>query len=245
MANPDLDELIECVVATAASDDPLARLGAAMQQRHELNEVAEAVLDHFVEQARSSGCSWTQIGAELGVTKQAAQQRHGNEQSVARRLLARVLPRNRFDGGSFGGRFSSETRQAVVAAETEARSLGHAYIGSEHLLLGVLQSDGAASFASLGVDYTTARGHVIAAFGEGETDPTGQLPFTPRAKKILERSLRESQQLKHSQVRIDHVLLSIASENDGAAVATLAAMGVNGDRLRAAALERLEDGNGN
>lgn len=244
MGMPELDELIEGVTSEAGSEDPLLQLGVAVRRRHDLDEVAEAILDHFVEQARSAGCSWNQIGAQLGVTKQAAQQRHSHDQSVARRLLARVLPRSRSGGGLFGGRFRSEARQAVVVAQTEARSLGHGYIGTEHLLLGLLGSDdtvAARALASVGVDYKTARSQIIDAFGEREDVPTGHIPFTPRAKKVLELSLRESLQLSHGYIGTEHLLLGMARKNDGGAISVLQTAGVDGQALRAAVMCCLED----
>lgn len=244
MTVPDLRELIKGVEDEAGSDDPLVRLAVAVRRRSELDEVAEAVLDHFVEQAKGSGCSWTQIGAELGVTKQAAQQRHSHDQSVARRLLARVRPRDRSGGGLFGGRFDSVARQAVAAAQNEARTLGHGYIGTEHLLLGLLKvedSGAARTLASVAIDYPAAWSQVVAAFGQDESAQAGNLPFTPRTKKVLELSLQESLRLKHNRIGTEHLLLGLASESDGGAIAVLRAMGVDGDALRAAVMDGFED----
>lgn len=159
---PDLDRLIT-TVADTASDDPLDRLTAAARIRDDLDELAEAVLDHFVEQARQAGFSWSQIGTALGVSKQAAQQRHTATESVARRLLGRISGRRRGRGGLFR-RFTDRARESVVLAQEEARALNHNYCGTEHILLGLLRlGDGVALqvLNERGVDEARAREAVL------------------------------------------------------------------------------------
>ena len=108
---PDLDRLLADVREEASSEDPLDLLAAATTTRDTLTDAAEAVLDHFVEVARDTGCSWTEIGDALGVSKQAAQRRASTAQS---RLLRRLFARLR-DPGMLR-RFTSETRDSIVAA---------------------------------------------------------------------------------------------------------------------------------
>src|SRR5207245_7487604 len=108
---PDLDRLIATVTESTATDDPLSRLAAAARARDELDALTEALLDHFVEAAREAGCSWSQIGTVLGVSKQAAQQRHTAPESVARRLLIRLSGRRRSGRGMFT-RFTPGARAA-------------------------------------------------------------------------------------------------------------------------------------
>lgn len=238
---PQLPELIKTAQQHAASDDPLAQLAAASELRFALEEVSDALLDHFVEAARDAGCSWSQIGNALGVSKQAAQQRHANEQSVARRLLARVgIGGGKPSGGLFGGRFGPAARETVIAAQGEARSLGHRSIGSEHLLLGLLKTDNTACEAlrTLGVGYESARNDVVDLVGVGEEAPSRHIPFTPRAKKILELSLRESLKLKSRVIGAEHLLLAIVREDEGRGMQVLVRSGADAASVRRAIDER-------
>ena len=168
---PDLDRLIAAVVAEAVSDQPLDRLAAAARARDELDDLTEALLDHFVEAAREAGCSWSQIGATIGVSKQAAQQRHTTTESVARRLLSR-LPRERRSGrrSMLFRRFTARARSCVVAAQDAARHLGHNYIGTEHVLLGLVrENEGVAMqiLVDLDVDAEKIRDEVGRMLGVG------------------------------------------------------------------------------
>src|SRR5687767_856946 len=113
---PDLDRLIAAVIAEAVGEEPLDRLAAAARIRDDVDQLTEALLDHFVEEARQAGCSWSQIGAALGVSKQAAQQRHTTVESVARQLLARLPQLRIWTGGRgpFFARFTAGARRSVV-----------------------------------------------------------------------------------------------------------------------------------
>lgn len=247
---PELEALITAVAADAKSEEPLERLAAAARVRDTLDDLAEGVLDHFVQEARQAGCSWSQIGAAFGVTKQAAQQRHTATGSVARRLLSRVSGRRRsgsgsaelFSAGPFR-RFTPRAREAVVLAEKESEGLSHDYIGTEHLLLALLRlGDGVAAkaLASLGVPVDDVREAVVDAVGPCETRPAGHVPFTPRAKKVLELSLREAEHLKHNYVGTEHILLGLAREKDGVAMRILQSRGVDASAIRAAVLGLLD-----
>jgi ATP-dependent Clp protease ATP-binding subunit ClpC len=121
-------------------------------------------------------------------------------------------------------RFTSRARHAVVLAQDEARRLQHNYIGTEHLLLGLLgESDGLASRAlqGFGVSADGARDAVVAIIGTGATEPSGHIPFTPRAKKTLELALREALQLHHNYIGTEHILLGLIREGDGVAAQIL------------------------
>ena len=121
-------------------------------------------------------------------------------------------------------RFTSRARHAVVLAQDEARRLQHNYIGTEHLLLGLLgESDGLACRAlhSFGLSLDGARYAVTAIIGTGSVQPSGHIPFTPRAKKTLELALREALQLQHNYIGTEHILLGLIREGDGVAAQIL------------------------
>ena len=134
-------------------------------------------------------------------------------------------------------------RQAVVAAQDEARALGHVSIGTEHLLLGLLAGDtGAvarAALTHLGVSLDRSRREVVELLGRGNASPSGHIPFTPRSKKVLELSLREALTLGHNYIGTEHILLGIVREGEGVAMQVLTAQGATGDRVRAEALAQL------
>jgi ATP-dependent Clp protease ATP-binding subunit ClpC len=140
-------------------------------------------------------------------------------------------------------RFTDRARRVVVFAQEEARLLNHNYIGTEHLLLGLLrEGDGVASKAleSLGISLDEVRGQVEEIIGQGAEAPTGHIPFTPRAKKVLELSLREALQLSHNYIGTEHILLGLAREGEGVAAQVLVKQGATLDAVRTAVLRMLE-----
>ena len=139
-------------------------------------------------------------------------------------------------------RFSGQARHVVVSAQEEARELDHNYIGTEHVLLGLLvasDSVASASLTALGYTRDGARASVEAMVGRGKASPGGHIPFTPRAKKVLELSLREALQLKHNYIGTEHILLGLVREGEGRAAQILAARHPL-DRVRAEVLARVE-----
>ena len=117
-------------------------------------------------------------------------------------------------------RFSERAREVVVFAQDEARALVHNYVGTEHILLGLLrveQGVAARVLESLGVSLERAREHLIRTVGPGEEVTSGQVPFSPRSKKVLELSLRESLRLRHNYIGTEHILLALVRENEGLA----------------------------
>jgi ATP-dependent Clp protease ATP-binding subunit ClpC len=139
-------------------------------------------------------------------------------------------------------RFTEPARQVVVHAQEEARSLGHDHIGTEHLLLGLLRvEDGLALrvLASLGIAVEVAREQVARIVGRGDAVPVGQIPFTPRAKKALELSLREALALGHDVIGTEHVLLGLVRVGDGLAARVLDELGAPAERVRDQALAAL------
>ena len=122
-------------------------------------------------------------------------------------------------------RFTDRARRVVVLAQEEARMLSHNYIGTEHILLGLIhEGDGIAAKAleSLGVSLEAVRAQVEEIIGQGQQAPSGHIPFTPRAKKVLELSLREALQLGHNYIGTEHILLGLIREGEGVAAQVLA-----------------------
>jgi ATP-dependent Clp protease ATP-binding subunit ClpA len=138
-------------------------------------------------------------------------------------------------------RFSGQARHVVVSAQEEARELDHNYIGTEHLLLGLLTSDSlaSASLNALGYTHDNVRDEVEEMIGRGKATPGGHIPFTPRAKKVLELSLREALQLKHNYIGTEHILLGLLREGEGVAAQILADKHPL-DRIRGDVLARIE-----
>jgi ATP-dependent Clp protease ATP-binding subunit ClpC len=140
-------------------------------------------------------------------------------------------------------RFTERARQVVVLAQDEARQLKHNYIGTEHLLLGLLREEeglGARVLESLGVTLEVVRDQVARIIGMGDDDrTTGQIPVTPRANKVLELSLREARTMNHNYIGTEHILLGLARENDGVAMRILLDLGADAERIRNAVIQLL------
>jgi ATP-dependent Clp protease ATP-binding subunit ClpA len=132
-------------------------------------------------------------------------------------------------------RFTDRARRVVVLAQEEARMLNHNYIGTEHILLGLVrEGEGVAAEAleSLGISLDAVRQQVEEIIGQGQEAPSGHIPFTPRAKKVLELSLRESLQLGHNYIGTEHILLGLIREGDGVAAQVLVRLGADLNRVR-------------
>ncbi len=140
-------------------------------------------------------------------------------------------------------RFTDRARRVVVLAQDEARMLNHDYIGTEHILLGLIhEGEGVAAKAleSLGISLEAVRGQVEEIVGKGQETRSGHIPFTPRAKKALELSLRESLQLGHDYIGTEHILLGLIREGDGVAAQVLVRMGADLNRVRQQVIQLLE-----
>ena len=132
-------------------------------------------------------------------------------------------------------RFTDQSRRVVVLAQEEARRLDHNYIGTEHILLGLIrEGEGVAAKAleSLGISLDAVRQQVEEIIGRGQQAPSGHIPFTPRAKKVLELSLREALQLGQSYIGTEHILLGLVREGDGVAAQVLVKLGADLNRVR-------------
>jgi hypothetical protein len=141
-------------------------------------------------------------------------------------------------------RFTDRARRVVVLAQEEARLLNHDYIGTEHILLGLIHEEegvAARALTELGISLETIRLEVEQRIGRGETVPSGHIPFTPRAKKVLELSLREALQLGHNYIGTEHILLGLVREGEGVAAQLLAKLGGSRFRVRATVIQVLSE----
>jgi ATP-dependent Clp protease ATP-binding subunit ClpA len=132
-------------------------------------------------------------------------------------------------------RFTERASQVVVLAQDEARALKHNYIGTEHILLGLLREEeglAARVLESLDITVEEVRAQVARIVGQGDEVTTGQIPFTPRAKKVLELSLREALSLGHNYIGTEHILLGLARENDGVAARILLDFDADAEKIR-------------
>ena len=132
-------------------------------------------------------------------------------------------------------RFTERARQVVVLAQDEARALRHNYIGTEHLLLGLLREQeglAARALGGLDIELEAMRAQVGRIVGSGEEVATGQIPFTPRSKKVLELSLREARAMNHQYIGTEHILLGLVRANDGVAVRLLLDAGADAETIR-------------
>ncbi|MBF8251723.1 MAG: ATP-dependent Clp protease ATP-binding subunit ClpC [Actinobacteria bacterium] len=139
-------------------------------------------------------------------------------------------------------RFTDRARRVVVLAQEEARMLNHNYIGTEHILLGLIhEGEGVAAKAleSLGISLEDVRAQVQEIIGQGQQAPSGHIPFTPRAKKVLELSLREALQLGHNYIGTEHILLGLIREGEGVAAQVLVKLGADLNRVRQQVIQLL------
>jgi len=139
-------------------------------------------------------------------------------------------------------RFTDRARRVVVLAQEEARMLNHNYIGTEHILLGLIhEGEGVAAKAleSLGISLEAVRQQVEEIIGQGQQAPSGHIPFTPRAKKVLELTSREASQLGHHYIGTEHILLGLIREGEGVAAQVLVRLGADLNRVRQQVIQLL------
>ncbi|MFV2100523.1 Clp protease N-terminal domain-containing protein [Micromonospora sp. LOL_024] len=222
MANPlqtnnpvRLDELIQ--VIKQVHTDALDQLADAVLAAEHIDEVADHLIGHFVDQARRSGASWTEIGRSMGVSKQAAQKRF-----VPRADTAMLDPQQGFS------RFTPRARNVVMASQNEARDAGNAEIGPAHLVLGLLaEPDGLAAKALVagGVTAEALREAVTAVLPPSAGEVPELIPYDAAGKKALELTFREALRLGHNYVGTEHILLALLEHEGGEGV--LAGLGVD------------------
>jgi hypothetical protein len=201
-----LDDLIEAI--KKQHSDALDQLSDAVVAADRLGDVADHLIGHFVDQARRSGASWTDIGKSMGVTKQAAQKRFVPKEPSEPADL------NASEGFT---RFTERAKNVVMAAQNEAHAAGNNEIRPEHLVLGLLsEPDGLGSAAILaqGVSLETVRRAVTAALPARSDDVPALIPFDARSKKALELTFRAALAMGHDYIGTEHILLALL-EVDG------------------------------
>jgi ATP-dependent Clp protease ATP-binding subunit ClpA len=230
-----LDELINAI--KQVHTDALDQLADAVLAAEHLGEIADHLIGHFVDQARRSGASWTEIGKSMGVTKQAAQ----------KRFVPRAEPTT-LDPSQGFGRFTPRARNAVVAAQNAAHQAASGEITPDHLLLGVLSDPAALATVLLHrqhVDTEALRAAVTLPPAAPDAKQPELIPFNGPARKVLELTFREALRLGHNYIGTEHLLLALLELEDGAG--PLHRSGVDKDRVDAdliAALESLTSGKG-
>jgi hypothetical protein len=213
---------------------------------------ARAEYQYAIRRLHTGGGSMREIAEALGLSHQRVHQIVDAAEATGPRGVALNIPwfgRGRKRGGSGPfTRFRAPARAAIVHAQDEARELEHEYIGTEHILLGVLRAeDGAAApvLRSLGVTVEATRQRIVEIVGRGpgeaagDRESGGRIPFTPRAKKVLELALREALRLEHDYIGTEHILLGLVRERDGVAAQILTAQGAGEDEVRAAVKQAL------
>jgi hypothetical protein len=225
---PSLHDLIQLVETETEDSSPLGRLRAASGLAGQLAEVGDAALGYFVDQARHAGHSWSQIGDALGVSKQAAQQKHTVRQASS-------LEEPGFE------RFTPRARNAVSDAELVAREWGHDYVGTEHLLLAQYRDPyGLAAVilveSGLGEDQATEAVEQLAQRGGGARE--GKLPFTAKATGALDAARSAAADLGHGHVGTEHLLLGLDLV-DGVAKEVLERAGLTPEQVRQQVIAKL------
>jgi Clp amino terminal domain, pathogenicity island component len=220
-----LDTLIHAI--KSVHTDALEQLTDAVLAAEHLGEVADHLIGHFVDQARRSGASWTDIGTSMGVTKQAAQKRF-----VPKADAAGIDPNEGF------ARFTPRARTAVVSAQRAARDAENIEIGPEHLILGLLGDSESLAVAILqaqGVEPEQLRAVITLPPATGQA--LDLVPFSGPAKKVLELTFREALRLGHNYIGTEHILLALLESEDGDGL--LHGIGVDKDRTTAKLIDLL------
>lgn len=217
-----LDDLIRAI--TAAHSAPLDQLSEAVNAGDYLGEVADHLIGHFVDQARRSGASWTEIGRSMGVTKQAAQQRSATK-----------------DGTDFS-RFTPRAKNAVMAAHEAARSARNDTVTPAHLVLGILTEP-----KSLAADAITVQGVTLkkvgatmkAALPAPVDDPPELAAYDAGSKRVLTLTVRTALRLGHNYVGTEHILLALLEAEAGTGL--LSGLGLTAEATEAAVRQRLAE----
>ncbi len=218
-----LDDLIGAIKKVHA--DPLEQLTDAVLAADHLGDVADHLIGHFVDQARRSGASWTEIGASMGVTKQAAQKRFVPKEP------GQVPDLDASEGFT---RFTLRAKNTVVAAQNEARAAGHDQIEPAHLVLGLLvapDSLAAKAIVAQGVTLDEVRQRVTAGLPPPAAEVPALIPFSAQARKALELTFREALRMGHNYIGTEHILLALLEQEDGEGALT----GVGIDKAATAA----------
>jgi hypothetical protein len=224
-----LDDLIGAI--TKVHEDPLEQLQSAMIAADHLGEVADHLIGHFVDQARRSGASWTDIGRSMGVTKQAAR----------KRFVPKDPPEaNDLDASQGFERFTTRARNVLMAAHELAVGAGNDRIATDHIVLGLLSEPDAVAarvLVDLGASPDAVRSAI--ALPAAAADPPSLVPYDDGSKKALELTFREALRLGHNYVGTEHLLLALLEHEAGAGV--LAGLGVDKSDVEAKVVAALLD----
>ncbi|MEU8702488.1 Clp protease N-terminal domain-containing protein [Streptomyces sp. NPDC091387] len=208
-----LDDLIDAI--KKVHPDALDQLQDAVIAADHLGDVADHLIGHFVDQARRSGASWTEIGKSMGVTRQAAQKRFVAKDPGEPTTL---------DPSQGFSRFTPRAKNVVMAAQNEARAAGNSEIGTEHLVLGLLSEPEALAAAFIkaqGVVLDTVRQEATAALpAPSEEELPELIPYNAGARKALELTFREALRMGHNYIGTEHILLALLEHEDGAGLLT-------------------------
>ncbi|MEU9748332.1 Clp protease N-terminal domain-containing protein [Streptomyces niveus] len=211
-----LDDLIDAI--KKVHTDALDQLSDAVIAADHLGDVADHLIGHFVDQARRSGASWTDIGRSMGVTRQAAQ----------KRFVAKPGEGTDLDASQGFSRFTDRARKVVMAAQEESRAAGNDQTRPEHLALGLLSEPkgiGARAIAAQGVSVEAVRDAVEAVLPPAVPDVPELIPYDAGAKKALELTFREALRMGHNYVGTEHILLALLELEDGKGV--LSGLGID------------------
>ncbi|MEU0202048.1 MULTISPECIES: Clp protease N-terminal domain-containing protein [unclassified Streptomyces] len=222
-----LDDLIAAI--KKVHQEPLEQLQDAVLAADHLGEVADHLIGHFVDQARRSGASWTDIGKSMGVTRQAAQKRFVPKES------ADLDPSQGFN------RYTPRARNTVMAAHNAAKTARNAEGLPEHLVLGLLaEPDGLAAKALVeqGVSLDAVREAATAALPPAVEEAPELVPYGQAAKKVLELTFREALRLGHNYIGTEHILLALLEHENGEGV--LSGLGIGKERTERYVAEALE-----
>lgn len=214
---PRLDDLIDAI--TAVHDEPLDQLTDAVLAAEHLGNLADHLIGHFVDQARRSGASWTQIGQSMGVTKQAAQKRFVPKPPT-------LDLQQGFDA------FTPRTRSVIMAAQEEARALGDDEVRPPHLVLGLLAEPSALAARALAdqnVGADALRDAATAALPPAAGPSPDPIPYDAGSRKILQLTFREALRLGHNYIGTEHLLLAMLEFEAGDGV--LGGLGVDKKRV--------------
>jgi hypothetical protein len=211
---PQLDDLISSIQGTVT--DPLQQLTAAVLVAQTLDDLADHLIGHFVDQARQAGASWANIGQSLGVTKQAAQKRFvpGEPETAV------------------FARYTEAARKAIIGAQTEAQQRGAAEIRPGHMLLALLEDQ--ETHQLLGdLDTEAVRAAVSDVVGSGAGVREDAIPFSPASKKALELGHREAVRRHDEHIDPKHILLGVLAMTDEPDIAAGTALGLTRERVEA------------
>ncbi|MGW0788818.1 Clp protease N-terminal domain-containing protein [Streptomyces sp. NPDC002911] len=237
-ANPPirLDDLIAAIKET--HPDTLEQLSGAVVAADHLGEIADHLIGHFVDQARRSGASWTDIGRSMGVTRQAAQKRF---------VPKKPGEASDLDPSQGFGQFDQQAKNVVMGANNEAHAARNDEVGVEHLVLGLLaepDSLGAQVIAGQGVTLEAVREAATLALPAAADQVPELIPYDAGARKVLELTFREALRLGHHFIGTGHVVLAVLEFEGGAGV--LSGLGIDKDvassDVTAAVAAEMEDG---